>query len=100
MLSLRRPTLCVLSCADFVEAIQDPRHLFEVERPESQVAEVIIHVSAHLTTRLPLVQLGSYEAQHCFVNKCKNKKTLGPRSVSLDTGEKNEHNCEESISKR
>ena len=37
--------------------------------------EVIIYVScALLTTCLALVQLGSCEAQHCFVHKCKNEK--------------------------
>ena len=71
---LRRPCLPVLWCVDFVEAIQDPRHLFKVKRPEYYMFEVVIdESSALLTTGSALVQLGSREAQHCFVNRCKNR---------------------------
>ena len=40
LLSLRRPGLLVLSCVDFVEAIQDPRQLFTVKQPESQMDQM------------------------------------------------------------
>ena len=95
MLFLWCPGLLVMSYVDIVEAIQDPRFLFK--RTEPQIVEVVIYVSsALLTTSSALVQLGSCEAQHCFVNKCEKK--LGRSSVSVNRGEQEEHNDEELIS--
>ena len=72
MLSLQRPCLPVLSGLNFFE-IRDPRNLIKVKRPEYHMLEVSIYVSsALLTTCSALLQLGSCEAQHCFVNQCKN----------------------------
>ena len=77
-LSVRRPGLPVLSCGDFVEAIQDPRHYLKVKRPESEIFEVNIDVSSDfLTTCSVLVQLGSWEAKHCFVKTCKHQQKRG-----------------------
>ena len=60
--SVRHPGLLVLSCADFVKAIQDPRDLLKVQRPESKMVEVVVYVSsAPLTTCYALVQLVSYD---------------------------------------
>ena len=47
--------------------------------------------SALLTTGSALVQLGSREAQHCFVNRCNNRKNLGHISISLNRGEQDKH---------
>ena len=96
VLSLQRPGLLVLRCVDFVEAMQDPRHLFKVKQPESQMVEA--NLCALLTTCAALVEHGSCEAQHCFVKKCKNKKKLGHSSVSLDRGKWDKHNGEQFIS--
>ena len=67
MLSLRRPGLLVLSNVDFFEAVQHPRNIFKVKRPESQMVDVVVYVSsALLTTCSALVQLVSCEAQPCL----------------------------------
>ena len=101
MLSLRCPILPVLSCVDFVEAIQDPKHLFKVLGPESQMIEVVIDVSSDLLTAFSaFVQLGSREARHWFVNRCKNIKTVSQGSISLNRGEQCKYNVEEFISNR
>ena len=88
MLSLHRPGLLVSGRVGFVEAIQDPRNLFKVKPPESEMAEVVIHFcSAILITCLALEKIGSCEAQHCFANKSKNRKKRGHSRASLDRGE-------------
>ena len=53
---------------------------------------VIDESSALLTTGSALVQLGSREAQHCFVNRCKNIKNLGHSIISLNSGDQETHN--------
>ena len=56
------PGLPVLWFVDFVEASQDPRHLFKGTRTESKIFKVAIDESSNiLTTCLALVQLGSRE---------------------------------------
>lgn len=45
MLSLRRSCFGLLSCVDFVKAIQ-------IKRPEFQMAEVVIYVSSALLPRV------------------------------------------------
>ena len=101
MLFLRCSGLLVLSCVDYIEVVPDPRHWFKIKRQESQMVEAVIYVSFHLfTTWSPFVQLTSYEAQHCFVNRAKNKKRISHSSVSLDTGEQDRHNGEEFVSNR
>ena len=101
MLSLRRPGLPVWWCVNFVEAIQDPWHLFKVKRPECKLFEAIIDESSDLlTTCSAVVQLGSREAQHCFVDRCKNKKNPGHSGISLSTGEQDKHNSDELNSSR
>ena len=61
---------------------------------------VIDKSSALLTTGSALVQLGSREAQHCFVNRCINRKNLGHSSISLNRGEQGIHNSDELNSSR
>ena len=71
MLSLCCSGKLGLGCVDVVEAIRDPRHLFKVERPESQMVEVILYMSsALLTTCSAHVQLDRCKARHYFVNHC------------------------------
>ena len=98
MLSLRHPGLLVLSYVKFVDAIQDLMHLLLANRPESQMAVVVTYVScARLRTCSALAQIVSCQAQHCFVNECKNKKKLGHSSVSLHRGGQDEHHGEKFI---
>ena len=61
---------------------------------------VIDESSALLTTGSALVQLGSREAQHYFVNRCQNRKNLGHSSISLNRGEQDKHNSDELNSSR
>ena len=55
---LRRPCLPVLWCVDFVEAIQDPRRLFKVKRPEYYMFEVVIDESWRFNLLLFLPRVG------------------------------------------
>ena len=75
-----------------------PEALVQSQQPESQMIEAVIYVSsAVLTMCTTLVELGSCEAQHFFVNKCKSKEELGHSSVSLDRGEQDEYSGAEFI---
>ena len=101
MLSLPRRGLLLSIRNNFVKAIEDPRQCLKSNDHQSQMAEVVIHVSSTLLTKCTtLLQLDSCEAQHCFFSKCKNKKKLGHSSVSPHWVEQDEHNGEEFISSR
>ena len=56
MLSLPRPGLLAYSCVNFVRAIQDSRHMSEVEQIQSQMVKVVIDMSPALfTTYLAII---------------------------------------------
>ena len=94
MLSLRCPSLLVLSCYNFVEANQDPRHLSDIKRPESQMVHSGCHSCAFFTFHHVFGTVATWQlwSEHCFVNRCKHEKEPDHSSVWLHRGEHDEHN--------
>ena len=97
-MSLLRPDLPDLKRVDYVDMIQDPRHLFKGIRTEFKLFEV--DRDKYFDRLITCSTIGSQEAQHCFVNRCKNRKNLGHISISLNRGEQDKHNSVELNSSR